>query len=163
MRITVKDLGGHSAALVRLRPGTRVFAEGPYGAMTEARRRHRKVLLIAGGIGITPIRALFESLPGGPSDVTLIYRSSDDADVVFRDELAAVAAQRGARLHLLTGRRRDLGYDPLTKDALTANIADLRAHDVYLCGPDPMVTSVVASLRAAGVPRRQIHSESFTF
>lgn len=96
LRITVKDLGGHSGALGRLRLGTRVYAEGPYGALTAARRRQRKVLLIAGGIGITPLRALFEELPG---DVTLLYRARQDADVAFRQELGAIAARHGARLN----------------------------------------------------------------
>ncbi|GHB87852.1 hypothetical protein GCM10010348_00950 [Streptomyces anthocyanicus] len=49
MRITVKTLGDHSAAVAALRPGTRVWAEGPYGALTAARRSRRKVLLVAGG------------------------------------------------------------------------------------------------------------------
>uniref|UniRef100_UPI00286DE746 ferredoxin reductase family protein n=1 Tax=Nocardioides sp. TaxID=35761 RepID=UPI00286DE746 len=57
LRITVKDLGDHSRDLQALRPGTRVIAEGPYGAFTPARRRGHGVLLLAGGIGITPLRA----------------------------------------------------------------------------------------------------------
>jgi predicted ferric reductase len=163
LRITVKNLGRHSAALAHLRPGTRVLAEGPYGALTPLRRRRRKVLLIAGGIGITPVRALFESLPGAPQDVTLIYRNGRDGDVVFRDELTAIAAHRGARLHFVTGHRRRLGYDPLSAPVLTANVPDLRSHDVYVCGPDGMTASVVAALRQARVPRRQIHTETFEF
>ncbi len=163
LRITVKVFGEHSAALSDLRPGTRVFAEGPYGAMTAARRRRRKVLLIAGGIGITPLRALFHSLPAGPRDLTLIYRSSRDTDVVFRDELTAIARQRGARLHIITGHRTELGYDPLSSTALSATLPDLPAHDVFVCGPDEMATATVASLRAAKVPRRQIHHETFEF
>jgi predicted ferric reductase len=163
LRITVKDFGEHSSALARLQPGTRVFAEGPYGAMTAIRRRHRKVLLIAGGIGITPLRALFETLPGGKHDITLIYRAGHDADTVFRDELIAIAHQRAAQLHIVTGHRSELGYDPLSKEALTANIPDLRSHDVYVCGPDRMADSVLAALREANVPRRQIHHESFEF
>jgi ferredoxin-NADP reductase len=163
LRITVKDLGGHSAALARLRPGTRVLAEGPYGALTAARRTRRKVLLIAGGIGITPLRALFESIPGGPSDVTLLYRASTKQDVVFAGELAAIAEQRRARLHVLTGRRRRLRHDPLSAAALLANFPDLPEHDVYVCGPDGMTQSVISALRTARVPRRQIHSESFEF
>jgi predicted ferric reductase len=161
LRITVKILGEHSAALSRLRPGTRVLAEGPYGAMTAARRSRRRVLLIAGGIGITPVRALFESLPAGSGEITLLYRVSRDADVVFRDELAAIATHRDARLHLITGRRGELGYDPLSAAALTTNIADLPDHDVYVCGPEPMAASMVSALRAAKVPRRRIHRESF--
>jgi predicted ferric reductase len=163
LRITAKELGRHSAALAHLRPGTRVLAEGPYGALTPARRRRRKVLLIAGGIGITPLRALFESLPGAPQDVTLIYRAGREGDVVFRTELTAIAAHRGARLHFVTGHRRRLGHDPLSAAVLTANVPDIREHDIFVCGPEGMTTSVVADLRRARVPRRQIHSESFEF
>src|SRR6476659_10102904 len=163
LRITVKDFGEHSSALARLRPGTRVFAPGPYGATAAIRRRRRKVRRIAGGIGITPLRALFETLPGGQHDITLIYRAGHNADTVFRDELVAIAHQRGAQLHIVTGHRSELGYDPLSKEALTANIPDLRNHDVYVCGPDRMAESVVAALREAEVPRRQIHHESFEF
>ena len=83
--------------------------------------------------------------------------------MVFRDELTAIARQRGARLHLITGPRSELRYDPLSAPALTANIPDLRHHDVYLCGPDPMTAAVTRTLRAAKVPRRRIHCESFEF
>jgi predicted ferric reductase len=163
LRITVEDLGRHSAALTQLKVGTRVSAEGPYGAMTAARRRKRKVLLIAGGIGITPLRALFETVPGHGRDVTLLYRVSDERDVIFREELAAIARRRGARLTILAGRRRALGHDPLSTSALTANIPDLREHDVYVCGSDGMSEAVIRNVRAAKVPRRQIHHESFVF
>src|SRR5205807_10386166 len=113
MRIPVKATGDHSAALARLRPGTRVLAEGPYGAMTAAARRNRKVLLVAGGVGITPIRALFETLPAARGDLTLVYRASSDADVVFRHELEQLAERRGANLHIVVGSRQQLGRDPL--------------------------------------------------
>ena len=76
-------------------PGTRVFAEGPYGAFTAARRSRRKVLLIAGGVGITPLRALFETLPG-PATSPCSTGPAAREDVVFRDELDAIAAARGA-------------------------------------------------------------------
>ena len=102
LRITVKNLGDHSQALARLQPGTRVFAEGPYGAFTPA-DSDRGVLLLAGGVGITPLRAIFATLPG---QVTLIYRASSERDIVFRDELDAIAAARGATVHYLVGSRR---------------------------------------------------------
>jgi predicted ferric reductase len=163
LRITVKNFGEHSSALLRLQPGTRVFAEGPYGAMTAARRRGQKVLLVAGGIGVTPLRALFESVPAAPGEITLLYRTTDNADAVFLDELRAIADARGAQFHWLAGRRSDLGHDPLSAEVLSANIPDLRRHDVFLCGPDGMTRSVVTALRRAKVPRRQIHHESFEF
>jgi len=163
LRITVKALGDHSRRLPLLVPGTRVMAEGPYGALTAGRRTRRKVLLIAGGVGITPLRALFQSLPAGAGDLTLVYRARHDADVVFRSELQELAARRQARLRIITGRRADLGHDPLSAAALAANVPDLTAHDVYLCGPTAMTDAVTKSLRSAGVHRRHIHHESFEF
>lgn len=163
MRITVKSLGDHSRALARIRPGTRVVAEGPYGALTAARRSRRKVLLIGAGVGITPLRALFQTIPAAPGDLTLVYRASRTSDVVFRRELEQLAQRRGANLHVVVGRRAELGYDPLSATALRRVVPDLAAHDVYLCGPAGMSATVLASLRAGGVPRRHIHHESFEF
>jgi predicted ferric reductase len=163
LRITVKVLGDHSRALAGLQPGTRILAEGPYGAMTAAVRKQRKVLLIAGGVGITPLRALFQSIPAAPGELTLVYRASQESDVVFRQELTALAQRRGAHLNIVAGRRTELGWDPLSSSALVANIPDLAAHDVYLCGPAGMTESVRKALRSAGLPGRQIHHESFEF
>ena len=163
LRITVKALGDQSAKLAHLRRGTRVIAEGPYGAMTTARRRRRKVLLVAGGVGVTPLRALFQSIPAGPGEITFVYRAGRAVDVVFRDELQAIAANRRARLHIVTGHRAELGHDPLSTANLRHNVPDLAAHDVYICGPAGMTDTVVRSLRGAKVPRRHIHRESFEF
>ena len=164
LRITVKDLGDHSRALRHLKPGTRVLAEGPYGALTAARRTQQKVLLVAGGVDVTVVRALFESLPGGPGDVTVIYRASRESDLVLRDELDAIAAERGSRVHYVTGRRHEWGRNqPLTPSHLRTLVPDIAAHDVYLCGPEGMQESLKRSLRAVGVPRSRIHAEEFAF
>jgi predicted ferric reductase len=163
LRITVKVNGRHSAALRALRPGTSVLAEGPYGSFTATRRRRRRVLLIGAGVGITPLRALFESMPGHPGDVTLIYRASSPDDLVLRRELDDIAALRGARVHYVVGRRRRGRPDPLAAERIARLVPDLPNHDVFLCGPDALVTTLRAGLRRAGVPAGNIHSESFTF
>ncbi|MET9930131.1 MULTISPECIES: ferric reductase-like transmembrane domain-containing protein [unclassified Streptomyces] len=160
LRITVKALGDHTRRVRRLRPGTRVLASGPFGALTAHRRTRRKVLLLAGGVGITPLRALFETLPGGPGDVTLLYRASDASAVVLREELEAIARERRAALHFLLGPS-DGSFDPLAPRALRNLVPDLAAHDVYLCGPPAMARAATASLRRAGVPAARIHSEDF--
>jgi len=162
LRFTVKDLGDHSAAAARLRPGTHVHVEGPYGAFTARRRRRRQVLLIAAGVGITPLRALFESLPARRGDLTLVYRVSREQDVLFRAELESIARARGARLHLLVGRRAEIG-DPLRAEALARLVPGLARHDVFVCGPEALAARTELSLRAAGVPARHIHRESFAF
>ena len=162
MRFTVKYLGDHSKALGRLRPGTRVFAEGPYGTFTGQRRTQRRVLLIAAGIGITPLRAMYESIWAWPGELALIYRESNPKEVLFRRELEAIAAARHAKLDIIVGPRAKLGGDPLSAEWL-GRIPGLADNDIYVCGPDAMEESVVRALRSLGVPRHQIHTESFTF
>jgi predicted ferric reductase len=163
LRITVKATGDHSRALRKLRPGTRVIAEGPYGALTGAARRQRKVLLIAGGVGITPLRALLESLPAAPGDLTLIYRVSSMRDAVFRRELEEIGARRKATVWFVAGRRGELDGNPLAGGELTRRVPGLIQHDVYLCGPPGLTAALTRELRDAGVPRRRIHHESFEF
>ncbi len=161
LRITVKDLGDHSRALRMLRPGTRVWAEGPFGAFTaSSQASSRGVVLLAGGVGITPLRAMFASLPGR---VTLIYRARSWRDIVFRDELDAIARARGARVHYVVGSRAELGADPLTAPVLRSLVPGLHKQEVYVCGPAGMAESAVSALLAAGVPRRRIYHESFEF
>ena len=166
MRITVKDRGDHSGALARLRPGTRVLAEGPYGAFTPARSR-RGVVLIAGGVGITPIRAMFAAMPAAADRragaATLIYRASHPRDIVFRRELDQIAASRGAAVHYVTGSRDQLGTDPLSARNLAGLVPGLHRRQAYVCGPPGMTQTAIRALRAAGVPRRRIHHESFDF
>jgi predicted ferric reductase len=162
LRITVKALGDHSLALRTLHKGTPVFAEGPYGALTERRRTRRKVLLLAGGIGVTPLRALFETLPARPGDLTLVYRAGTEVDIVFRRELDAIAAWRGARVIYLVGPPGG-DADPFTGRRLASVVPGVTEHDVYLCGPPRMMDAAHAALRRVGVPRKHIHTESFEF
>ncbi|WP_406370399.1 ferredoxin reductase family protein [Streptomyces sp. NBC_00647] len=157
MRITVKALGDHSAAVGLLRPGTRVWAEGPYGSLTADRSTSSKALLIAGGVGITPLRALFETLPGR---VTLLYRARTAEDLALGGELEAIARWRGA--HVLYAVNAADGTRPrLTADSLRESVPDIAEHDVYLCGPPAMARDLYGALRTAGVPDRRIHHESF--
>lgn len=160
LRITVKALGDDTARVADIPVGTRVIVEGPYGAFTEAARTRAKVLLIAGGIGITPIRLLFERLAGARGDITLLYRSSSVEDVVFRDELDAIARDRGCNVRYIIGPRTEHG-DLFTAASLRSILPDIAAHDVYVCGPPSLVVSATAGLVDAGVAPNHIHSEDF--
>ena len=105
LRVTVQAAGEGSARAAQLEPGTRVAIEGPYGTMTAERRRHPRMLAMAAGVGITPIRALIADTPYGPGEATLIYRYTDEGHAIFRDELEEIAARRGVELVLMPGRR----------------------------------------------------------
>jgi len=160
LRITVKAIGDHSSALRELEPGTRVWAEGPYGALTASKRSKGKVLLVAGGVGITPMRALFETLPGAAGDLTLLYRANSTQDLALWDELATIANERGARLMYAVnspdGERPDISAESLRR-----KLPDIDEHDVFMCGPPGFAQGVYEALRGAGVPARRIHHESF--
>ena len=160
LRITVQASGDHTRALDRVRVGTRVVAEGPYGAFTHRRRSRRKVLLVAGGIGVTPLRALLESLPAGPGELTFLYRATSRDHLVLHTELEELARRRHARLWYLLGPR-DRRPDQLAPEILAAQIPDLADHDAYVCGSPSFVDWASNSLRRAGVPRRHIHTERF--
>jgi predicted ferric reductase len=158
IRLTVKALGDGSERLQRVPLGTRVIAEGPYGAMTAARRTRRDVLLVAGGVGITPLRALFQTMPITPGqDLMLLYRARDRDQLVFREELDALAAHRQARVIYLLGSDPDL----LTASSLARLVPGLIDRDVYICASPGMSTTVRRSLQRAGLASAQLHEERF--
>ena len=165
LRFTIEAVGDRSRDLQRIKPGTRIFLEGPYGILSGAIRTHEKVLLIAGGIGITPLRALFEVLPVRRGDMALLYRAPSNASVVFKKELTRIAEMRGAKLDFVTGSRDQFAFndDPLSPGGLWAAYPDVRERDVYLCGSPRMMATVEKSLRDIGVPHGQIHLERFSW
>ncbi|HET7477436.1 MAG TPA: ferredoxin reductase family protein [Dermatophilaceae bacterium] len=171
LRITAAHAGDGSARLARLRPGVRVLVEGPYGRMHEGVRTRRKVLLLAGGIGVAPMRALLEGLAQAPGDVTLVYRASDQDDLLLFDELAEHARRRRARFVLVVGRRATGRESWLPahaahfadEDAIRQIVPDVADHDVFICGSPGWMTAAERAVRAAGVPRRHIHLERFSY
>jgi len=167
LRITVKALGDHTAALQHARPGTRVIAEGPYGAITPARRTGRNVVLLAGGVGITAIRALAEAFAGpaspqGHGEAVLVYRVNQPREIVFRAELDALARRGGLDVRYLVGPPGSAA-DVLVGDRLAAAVPGLADRDAFVCGPAGFVTAAVQALRRAGVPAARIHAERFEF
>jgi ferredoxin-NADP reductase len=160
LRITAKGVGDHSAALGRLQPGTRVVAEGPYGNLTADRRTRSRVLLIAAGVGITPLRALLDTLPAPPGGITLLYRATKESEILFHSELDRLARDWGIDVRYVLGRR-DAKPGPLSARRLRRLVPDVARRDVYLCGPPGMMNEATESLRSLGVRRSQIHQERF--
>jgi len=161
LRLTAKAVGDFTTGLNRLKPGTRVIVEGPFGSMTDDIRSRDKVALIAGGIGITPLRALAETMTG---DVVLIYRAMTDADIVFREELDALAEKRHFRVHYIVGDHRlPENRDLMSPAHLRRIVPDISAREIYLCGPPAMVDAIEDGVRHLGVPDKCIHVERFAF
>ena len=161
LRFTVKVIGDHTGDLQRLHPGTRVVAEGPSGQFTAEHRRKHRALLIAGGSGIAPIRALLESLPAG---TVVLYRASKAEDIIFREELDWLARERGAQIWYVLGSRDDpWPRRVFTPRGMRELVPDVHRRDVYMCGPDGLVATSRQTLRRLRVPQKQIHLDPFEF
>ncbi|WP_440711515.1 ferredoxin reductase family protein [Herbiconiux sp. YIM B11900] len=166
-RITVRDLGTGSAAIGRVRPGTRVSIEGPYGVFTDRHRVAPKLAVIAAGIGITPIRSLLEHSELRPGEATVILRGSDPSQSYLWHEIGALRSMRGNAVYTMMGARPPGLATWMSAEALgggvtlTTAFPDLLHSDLYVCGPQSWTDLVVRDARAAGLPLPQIHVERF--
>jgi len=159
LRITVGALGDHSSRLPALRPGSLVFAEGPFGRFTADRASRSRLLLVAGGAGIGPIRALAEELVRRGARPVVLYRARTPQHLALLGELQALP---GVTVVPVVGRRSELGYDPLEAASLRRFIPDLHDWEAFICGPEGMGERVEASLRQLRMPKRFIHREELS-
>jgi predicted ferric reductase len=159
LRMTVKALGDHSAALESLRPGTRVAIEGPYGTFTADHRTSDKAVLIGAGVGTTPIHAVLQELPE-EADVVAVLRASTSSQLTLRDEIVEQVRRRGGRTHALVGPRESVD---LSATGLLRLVPDLVERDLFVCGPQGFTDGVVSAARRAGVTEDRIHRETFDF
>ena len=165
LRLTIKDLGDDSHRMMSMPVGTPVFVEGPYGAFTPAVIKRRRVVMLAGGVGVTPLRSIFEELPPGSYDITFLYREGDPRETLFRGELEALAARHGADVRFLEGHRGSAGMpvDPLAPRWLARLVPDIDRADVLVCGSRSFTERILGSLHSLRVPADQIHAERFGY
>src|ERR1700722_9582528 len=128
VRLTVKAVGDHSAAVAKLRPGTRVAVEGPYGAFTKYAQQRPQALLVAAGIGVTALRSLLEDMPRNAAPVVLL-RGTRPEDLVLRKEVAELVRYRHGRVHELVGTREQAVLDERSLQRL---VPDLPRRGIYL-------------------------------
>jgi predicted ferric reductase len=166
LRLTIKQLGDYTRRIPLLKPGTRAVLDGPHGVFTARRCASPKVLMIAAGIGITPVRSLAEDLIASEHDIVLIYANRDRASAVFLKELDDLAAHSGGRLRVACVMSNDPDWagekGRIDRDKIERLAPDVNERDVYLCGPPPMMKAVRSVLASLGVPRDRIHWELFS-
>ena len=165
LRLSIKAVGDFTKRLSELRPGTPVLIDGAYGVFTAQKASSSRVLLIAGGIGITPLRALAETVAKAGRDIVLLYGNRNAECIVFRDELEQLASATEGRLrviHVLSNQADWPGEQGhIDRDRLARLVPDLSERDVFLCGPPAMMKGVLRSLAALGVEKARIHYERF--
>jgi len=166
---TIKALGDFTELVSSLRPGRRVYLDGPHGQFTFDDLRAPGFVFVAGGVGVTPmlsmLRTLADQRDRRPCVLFVGGRTSDD--LLHRDEIAELATRLPLRVVEVVATPHEdwageRGY--ITKEMITRHVPGRRQRrrlHWFLCGPPVMVTAVLGSLDGLGVPRHSIHTELF--
>jgi predicted ferric reductase len=169
VEMTIRNLGDFTARIPRVTVGERVYLDGPYGAFTIDRNPADMHVLIAGGVGITPMMSILRTLAdrGDQRPVRLLYGSKDWESITFREELEVLEQRLNLTVvHVLaqppehwTGERGFIDA-ALFKRHLPAPYAE---HEYFICGPNPMMDAIENALGELGVPLAKYHSERYSF
>jgi 3-phenylpropionate/trans-cinnamate dioxygenase ferredoxin reductase subunit len=166
---TIRHTGDFTNELRQLRPGSPVWVDGPHGAFTLDLRRCTGLVMIAGGVGITPMMSMLRTLAHRrdrrPHRLVVVARTLDD--LLFRAELSELQQRLDLTvIELLrapppswTGASGAVDEELLT--ALLPGAFRRNQLDYYLCGPPAMVTDVLTVLDGLDVPQPRIHTEQF--
>ena len=168
VEMTIRNLGDFTSAIHEVPVGQRVYIDGPYGAFTIGNPADMHVL-IAGGVGITPMTSMIRTLAdrGDTRPVILLYGSKDWESITFREELEALKARLNLTVvHVLAdpppGWTGEQGFitAEMFKRHLPPPYAD---HEYFICGPNVMMDAIEAALGEMQVPMSKYHSERYSF
>lgn len=161
LRFTVKELGDGTAGILTVAPGTRVLLEGPYGTFNADRAQGEPVAIFGAGVGMGPLLSLLHDVTPQQRPVVFV-RARTEEEVLHREELEALVAQRGGQVHLLIGPRAWFAKnDTLDPELLASYAPDLARRHAFICGPASFEHSIVKSLRKLGASAKNIHLERF--
>ncbi len=152
----------------RVKDGDLLDCSGPAGSFVFTGRECKCILLIGGGVGITPMMSVLRYLTdrawGG--DIYLLYGVHSPEDIIFREELAYVE-RRHPNLRVVVTVSHPEGTDwsgqtgRITSELIARSVPDLASRYVHLCGPVPLMESVKAALAELGVPKERVKTEAF--
>ncbi len=165
LRLSFKAVGDFTHELSGIKVGSLVSVDGPHGNFTASRHSGPKLLLIAGGSGITPIRSMLGQMPDSVANVVLVYAARTRADLAFKAELDKLVSRAGGQVHYVLSNEEAPGFASgiIDEANLAKLVPDAAEREVMLCGPVPMMDGVTAALRQRGVPKKHIHTERFAY
>jgi predicted ferric reductase len=167
---TIKNLGDWSGREVpALKPGDRVWLDGPYGVFTMDRNQAMGYVLIGGGVGITPLYSMLQTMAEREDlrPVLLFYGAGDPEGLTFREQLMALEASGQIRLTFIPVIERP--QDGWTGETGFINAAMMKKYlpkqykrfICLICGPKPLMDAMEAALPQLGVPAQNIITERF--
>jgi predicted ferric reductase len=158
LRLTFRVLGDYTEELRNVKPDTPVILDGPRGNFIWGQVSQSDVLMVAGGIGITPLLSMMQAAPEN-ADIVLVYATRTQTETAFMTELAKLS--RRPRMQVVYIFEDVQGR--LTPELLAQNVPDFAAREAFICGPAGMMIALRHQLREAGVPEDLIHSERFSY
>ena len=168
LRITYKNVGDFTAKLDRIPIETPVVVDGPYGRFTSELASQPRLVFVAGGIGITPIRAMLGELAqsGDKRELWLFYTARSVDDLALKREIESLTKDVKLKLrYVITEgevKGRGMTQELLTAKILQREVGTLEQTDFYICGPPSLMTALRSQLVDAGVARELIHYEQFS-
>jgi len=168
VEMSIRNLGDFTGNIPKVPVGKRVYLDGPYGAFTIGNPADVHVL-IAGGIGVTPMMSMIRTLAdrGDRRPVILFYGSKDWESIIFREDLEALRGRLDLTVvHVLenppTGWTGERGF--ITAELFNSHLPPPYAdHEYFICGPDVMMDAIEKALKGLGVPLSRYHSERYSF
>jgi predicted ferric reductase len=168
LELTIKALGDWSRETVpALRTGARVWLDGPFGAFTPERFPFETLVLVAGGVGVTPMRSILATMRdrGDRRPVVLVYAASRPERAIWEAELARLERELPLRVVRVweeppPGWEGERGF--VTAEVLRRLLpADRSSVQVFVCGPGPMMDALERALVELGVPPGRVQTERF--
>ncbi|MFW2828499.1 2Fe-2S iron-sulfur cluster-binding protein [Sphingomonas sp. ID0503] len=141
---------------------------GPFGAFTFTGTDAQSIVLIAGGVGITPMMSVLRYLTdtAWKGDIFFFYGARSTEEFVFRDELERLE-RRFPNLHVVAAMQRAPGTvwmgpeGPITREMILAAVPEIASRRIHMCGPPAMMGAMRGVLAELGVPEAQLHTEAF--
>lgn len=164
IRLTAKNLGDFTSKIKEtVKAGDYVLIEGPYGVFTSANCSRQKVLLIAGGVGITPLRPLAEDFAKQNKDVVLLYANRAEQGLIFEKEIKELARNTNFKSHLILSKRGNGIYQGrLNQEMIKELVPDYQEREAYVCGPAGLTQAMLGELKKLSLPPSLIHWEKFS-
>ena len=163
----IKALGDFSSAVQDVEPGTTVYVDGPHGAFSIDRAQAPGYVLIAGGVGITPMMSFLNTLAdrGDPRPILLIYSTGTEEELAYSEEIEALEERLDLEVRLvLEEPPHDWQAEEgrVTGELLEHHLPKERfTRSFFVCGPPAMMAAVERALLDHGVPRTHVNLEKF--
>ena len=172
LELSIKTVGKFTNRIPKLKPGEKVYLDGPYGSFnldhfTDA----KSFVLIPGGIGVTPIMSILRTMADRRDQrpIKLFYSNQTWDTVSFREEVAELEK----KLNMQVIYTIEKPPEDWQGESGFLNAAILKKYipqdwfsadtEVFLCGPAPMMNAVEKSLHQVGFEENKVHSERYAF